>query len=223
MLISKKNSIFFQINLFFVFIFFIINLLIIVQFLVDNKAKEALDENRYFRAVKVVFDAKKNSKSDDEINNLLQALNLKIANIDMDKLSIDTTKEINNQEKPIKIYFYNGQKYIQFIDKPFDKKPDFKDDFRHNLMPPPFIDSEHNFMPSAPPKHFLKNLILVDELNEDEFRFFLVLDFICNRCFIDLVFTFFEKKTKTTSYIKREYDFIISRKFFYINKNSWKR
>jgi two-component system OmpR family sensor kinase len=146
--------------------------LIIVQFLVDNKAKEALDENRYFRAVKVVFDAKKNSKSDDEINNLLQALNLKIANIDMDKLSIDTTKEINNQEKPIKIYFYNGQKYIQFIDKPFDKKPDFKDDFRHNLMPPPFIDSEHNFMPSAPPKHFLKNLILVDELNEDEFRFF---------------------------------------------------
>ena len=69
MLISKKNSIFFQINIFFIFIFFIINLLIIIQFLVDNKAKEALDENRYMKSIKIILEAKFDSKNDDEINN----------------------------------------------------------------------------------------------------------------------------------------------------------
>ena len=176
MLISKKNSIFFQINLFFIFIFFIINALIIVQFLVDNKAKEVMQEKRYVNGFKIVLDSKRDEKNDDEINLLLQTLNLKISDIDLEKLSIEDKEQINNNT-PVKIYFYNGQKYIKFIDKPFDKRPDFKphfkDEFRPNSMPPPFIDFNHNFMPPPPPQeHFIKDLVLVDELNEDEFRFF---------------------------------------------------
>ena len=87
-LINKKNSIFFQINIFFIFIFFVINALIIIQFLVDNKTKEVIEEKRYFNAFRLVFESKRGDKSDDEINILLQTLNLKISNIDMDKLSI---------------------------------------------------------------------------------------------------------------------------------------
>ena len=173
MLISKKNSIFFQINLFFVFIFFIINALIIVQFLVDNKTKEMFNGKRYFNGFKIVLDSKRDEKNDDEINLLLQTLNLKISDIDLEKLSMEGKEQINH-DAPIKIYLYNGQKYIKFIDKPFDKRPDFKphfkDEFRPNPIPPPFIDSNRNFMP--PPHHLMEKIVLVDELNEGEFRFF---------------------------------------------------
>ena len=62
MLINKRNSIFFQINLFFIFIFFIINALIIVQFLVDNKAKEVMQEKRYVNGFKIVLDSKRDEK-----------------------------------------------------------------------------------------------------------------------------------------------------------------
>ena len=70
-LINKKNSIFFQINIFFIFIFFIINILIIVQFLIDNKTKNILDEKRYFNAFRMILDSKMMNKSEDEISLLL--------------------------------------------------------------------------------------------------------------------------------------------------------
>ena len=153
--------------------------MIIIQFLVDNKAKEALDENRYMKSIKIILEAKFDSKNDDEINNLIQVLNLKISNIDPREL-IDNGK-IRYQNNSIKVFLYNKEKYIQIIDKPFDKKfdfkPHFKDDFRpdskHEFMPPPppFIDSDLNFMP-PPAQDLLKNLILHDEFNEDKFRFF---------------------------------------------------
>ena len=66
-LINKKNSIFFQINLLFLIIFIIINLLIIVQFLFDNKTKQIIEEARYFNAFKIIIDSKMMNKSDDEI------------------------------------------------------------------------------------------------------------------------------------------------------------
>lgn len=177
MLISKKDSIFFQINLFFIFISFIINLLIIIQFLVDNKAKEALDENRYMKSIRIILEAKINLKNDNEINDLLNVLNLKISNIDLNILG-DNGK-ILNENQSIKIFYYKREKYIQLIDKPFGKKfdfkPHFKDDFRpehgQELLPPPFIDSNLNFMP-PPPQDLLKDLVLIDEQNEDKFRFF---------------------------------------------------
>ncbi len=177
MLISKKDSIFFQINLFFIFIFFIINLLIIIQFLVDNKAKEVLDENRYMKSIRIILEAKINLKNDNEINDLLNVLNLKISNIDLNILG-DNAK-ILNENQSIKVFFYNREKYIQLIDKPFGKKFDFKPHFKDNfrpehgqeLLPPPFIDSNLNFMP-PPPEDLLKDLVLIDEQNEDKFRFF---------------------------------------------------
>jgi two-component system OmpR family sensor kinase len=158
-------------NLFFIFIFFVINILIIVQFLVDNKAKEALDENRYMKSIRIILEAKIASKNDDEINSLLQVLNLKISYINLDELS--NNGKILTQNRSIKIFFYNREKYIQLIDKPFDGKPHFKDNFNLNHMPPPFFDSNPNFMPPFPsPQDLLKDLILIDELNEDNFRYF---------------------------------------------------
>ena len=136
MLINKKHSIFFQINIFFIFIFFVINILIIVQFLVDNKTKEVMEEKRYFNAFKMVLDSKRDGKNNDEINLLLSTSNLKISNIDLEKLFTEGKEQVNH-DAPVKIYLYNVQKYIKFEDKPFkDKpfkdKPHFENDFKHN-------------------------------------------------------------------------------------------
>ena len=84
-----------------------------------------MEEKRYFNGFKILLDSKIRDKSDEEINLLLQTLNLKISNINLDKLSIEGKEQIN-QDAPVKIYLYNEQKYIKFIDKPFDKRPDFK-------------------------------------------------------------------------------------------------
>ncbi len=170
MLINKKHSIFFQINIFFLLIFFVINILIIVQFLVDNKTKEVFTGKRYFNAFKIVLDSKRDGKNDEEINLLLQTLNLKISNIDSEKLSMEGKEEINH-DGPIKIYLYNGQKYLKFGDKPFEDKPYFGNNFKYNSPPPPFSDFNRDFMP-PPPHHLIEKLVLIDELNEDGFRYF---------------------------------------------------
>ena len=80
---------------------------------------------------KMQFLQKENATNDDEINLLLQTLNLKISDIDLEKLSIEDKEQINNNT-PVKIYFYNGQKYIKFKDKPFKDKPHFENDFNYD-------------------------------------------------------------------------------------------
>ena len=195
MLISKKNSIFFQINLFFIFIFFIINALIIVQFLVDNKAKEVMQEKRYVNGFKIVLDSKRDGKNDDEINLLLRTLNLKISDIDLEKLSIEGKEQINN-DTPMKIYLYNGQKYIKFEDKPFKDRPHFENDFKHNLLPPPFEDFNRDFMPPLPLHHLIGKLVLIDELNEDNFRYFWCLVLFIIDVLLIWFFIFLRKKLR---------------------------
>lgn len=201
MLINKKNSIFFQITLFFLFIFFVINMLIIVQFLVDNKTKEVMEEKRYFNGFKILLDSKIRDKSDEEINLLLQTLNLKISNINLDKLSIEGKEQIN-QDAPVKIYLYNGQKYIKFIDKSFENKPPFENDFKYNSPPPPFSNFNRDFMPPPPPHHLMEKVVLIDEFNEEKFKYFwclilFVIDFLLIRFLL-----FLRKKLKPLFVLK---------------------
>ena len=201
MLINKKNSIFFQITLFFLFIFFVINMLIIVQFLVDNKTKEVMEEKRYFNGFKILLDSKIRDKSDEEINLLLQTLNLKISNINLDKLSIEGKEQIN-QDAPVKIYLYNEQKYIKFIDKSFENKPPFENDFKYNSPPPPFSNFNRDFMPPPPPHHLMEKVVLIDEFNEEKFKYFwclilFVIDFLLIRFLL-----FLRKKLKPLFVLK---------------------
>ena len=201
MLINKKNSIFFQITLFFLFIFFVINMLIIVQFLVDNKTKEVMEEKRYFNGFKILLDSKIRDKSNEEINLLLQTLNLKISNINLDKLSIEGKEQIN-QDAPVKIYLYNEQKYIKFIDKSFENKPPFENDFKYNSPPPPFSNFNRDFMPPPPPHHLMEKVALIDEFNEEKFKYFwclilFVIDFLLIRFLL-----FLRKKLKPLFVLK---------------------
>ena len=201
MLINKKHSIFFQINIFFLLIFFVINMLIIVQFLVDNKTKEVMEEKRYFNGFKILLDSKIRDKSDEEINLLLQTLNLKISNINLDKLSIEGKEQIN-QDAPVKIYLYNEQKYIKFIDKSFENKPPFENDFKYNSPPPPFSNFNRDFMPPPPPHHLMEKVVLIDEFNEEKFKYFwclilFVIDFLLIRFLL-----FLRKKLKPLFVLK---------------------
>ena len=207
-LINKKNSIFFQINIFFIFIFFVINALIIIQFLVDNKTKEVIEEKRYFNAFRLVFESKIRDKSDDEINILLQTLNLKISNIDMNKLSINEEDSINHDE-PIKFYFYNGKKYIRIIDKHGPKPPHFEKDFKHKPPPPPkynFIDKSallsFDLADKPPFNNFKENIILVDELDEDTFKYFWCLVLFIIDILLIWFFIFLRKKLKPILILK---------------------
>lgn len=169
-LINKKSSIFFQITLFFTFIFLIINVLIIIQFLVDNRTKEIMEEKRYFNAFKIVLESKMRDKTDEEINLLLQASNLKISNLHIEEL-IRFEKKRSKGDSPIEIYFSNGIKYIHFIGKPLDFKPPFEKEF--HLFEPPF---KRDFNPrlEQPPKR-IENIVLTDEFNEESFKHFWIL------------------------------------------------
>ena len=145
----------------------IINLLIIIQFLVDNKTKEVMEEKRYFNAFKMILDSKIMNKSDEEINLLLQSSNLKITNIHIDEL-VNFKKEKILKDSPVQIYFFNEKRYIQFIAKPFDFKPHFEEKL-HLLRPPPLQDFIHELI--SPPQR-LENLVLIDEFSEERFKYF---------------------------------------------------
>ena len=176
-------------------------MLIIVQFLVDNKTKEVMEEKRYFNGFKILLDSKIRDKSDEEINLLLQTLNLKISNIDLEKLSIEGEEQIN-QNAPVKIYLYNEQKYIKFIDKSFENKPPFENDFKYNSPPPPFSNFNRDFMPPPPPHHLMEKVVLIDEFNEEKFKYFwclilFVIDFLLIRFLL-----FLRKKLKPLFVLK---------------------
>ena len=176
-------------------------MLIIVQFLVDNKTKEVMEEKRYFNGFKILLDSKIRDKSNEEINLLLQTLNLKISNINLDKLSIEGKEQIN-QDAPVKIYLYNEQKYIKFIDKSFENKPPFENDFKYNSPPPPFSNFNRDFMPPPPPHHLMEKVVLIDEFNEEKFKYFwclilFVIDFLLIRFLL-----FLRKKLKPLFVLK---------------------
>jgi two-component system OmpR family sensor kinase len=132
--------------------------------LVDNKTKEVMEEKRYFNAFKMILDSKMMNKSDEEINLLLQASNLKITNIHVDEL-VNLEKEKILEESPVQIYYFNEKRYIQF--KPLDFKPPFGEK-RHSLRPPP-EDFMHELIP---PPQKLESLVLIDEFSEEKFKYF---------------------------------------------------
>jgi len=180
-------------------VFFVINILIIIQFLVDNKTKEIMKEKRYFNAFKIVLDSKIDGKNDKEINLLLHTINLEISNINLEKIFLEG-KEISENDR-MKIYVYNGQKYIKFDDKPFGGKPHFENDFKHELPPPLFNDFNRNFMP--PPHHLMEKVLLLDELNEDNFRYFWCLILFIIDVLLVWFLIFLKKKLKPLLILKK--------------------
>ena len=214
MLINKKHSIFFQINLFFIFIFLVINLLIIVQFLFDNKTKKIAKEVRYFNAFKIILDSKMKNKSYDEINLLLQGMNLKISDLDFNKLA-DLKGEKIEENSPVEIYFIDEKKYAKIIDKPF-MKPHFEeriDFFKPSLPIKDRFENKVDFQnpysknldfihEPKKPDEVIRNIILEDLITEKEFRYFwLVVLFIIDVLLIWFLL-FLRKKLKPLLILK---------------------
>lgn len=139
-----------------------------IQFLVDNKTKKVMEEKRYFNAFKMILDSKMMNKSDQEINLLLQTSNLKISNIETKELN-NFKKEKTLEDSPIQIYFFNKKKYIQFVDKPLDFRPPFKEK-SHLLKPPKDFIYE-----LIPPPQRIENIVLIDEFNEEKFKYFWII------------------------------------------------
>ena len=116
-------------------------------------------------------------------------------------MSIEGEEQIN-QNAPVKIYLYNGQKYIKFIDKSFENKPPFENDFKYNSPPPPFSNFNRDFMPPPPPHHLMEKVVLIDEFNEEKFKYFwclilFVIDFLLIRFLL-----FLRKKLKPLFVLK---------------------
>jgi two-component system OmpR family sensor kinase len=158
-----------------------------------------MEEKRYFNAFKIVLDSKMDKKSDEEINLLLHTINLEISNINLEKILVEG-KEISENDH-VKIYIYNGQKYIKFDDKPFGGKPHFENDFKHELPPPSFNDFDRNFMPPLP-HHLMEKVLLLDELNEDNFRYFWCLILFIIDILLIWFFIFLRKKLKPILILK---------------------
>lgn len=175
-----------------------------------------MEEKRYFNAFKMVMDSKMKDKSDEEINELLQTQNLKLSDIDVDRLlDLRNKKTVGNS--PFEIYEYNNQKYILFADRLFENKqtyfqPHFGKEFE---MKPPQNFLDRNFIISVPPKEFNKeftpppdrqnrfeNIVLIDKFDEEKFKYFwcLVL-FIIDILLIWFLF-FLRKKLKPLFILK---------------------
>lgn len=184
-------------------------MLIIVQFLFDSKTKQIIEEARYFNAFKIIIDSKMMNKSDDEITFLLQTMNLKISDIDANKL-IGAKEQKVKENSPIQIYILNERKYAKFIDRPlirlnFEKRMDF-------FRPPPFEDrldiqnfskENRDFINERKrPEEIAGNIILEDVLSEKEFKYFWIVILVIIDILLIWFLVFLRKKLKPLFILK---------------------
>ena len=184
-------------------------MLIIVQFLFDSKTKQIIEEARYFNAFKIIIDSKMMNKSDDEITFLLQTMNLKISDIDANKL-IGAKEQKVKENSPIQIYILNERKYAKFIDRPlirldFEKRMDF-------FRPPPFEDrldiqnfskENRDFINERKrPEEIAGDIILEDVLSEKEFKYFWIVILVIIDILLIWFLVFLRKKLKPLFILK---------------------
>lgn len=184
-------------------------MLIIVQFLFDSKTKQIIEEARYFNAFKIIIDSKIMNKSDDEITFLLQTMNLKISDIDANKL-IGAKEQKVKENSPIQIYILNERKYAKFVDRPlirlnFEKRMDF-------FRPPPFEDrldiqnfskENRDFINERKrPEEIVENIILEDVLSEKEFKYFWIVILVIIDILLIWFLVFLRKKLKPLFILK---------------------
>jgi two-component system, OmpR family, sensor kinase len=188
--------------------------LIIVQFLFDNKTKRIAEEVRYFNAFKIILDSKMKNKTYDEINLLLQGMNLKISDLDFNKL-VDLKGEKIEENSPVEIYFIDEKKYAKIIDKPFMKphfeeridffKPQLsiKDRFENKVdFQNPYSQNLDFIHEPKKPDEVIRNIILEDLITEKEFKYFwFIVLFIIDILLIWFLF-FLQKKLKPLLVLK---------------------
>mgnify|MGYP000535302162 CR=1 FL=1 len=111
-LINKKHSIFFQINLFFLIILIIINLIVGIQFILEYDSYNALQIKRYMSSLKIIEESKIEELPIEKINDKLSSIDIKMSDIELKTLIESNSKRINNEDEPVEIFYYNDKKYI---------------------------------------------------------------------------------------------------------------
>ncbi|MFW2565854.1 ArsS family sensor histidine kinase [Aliarcobacter butzleri] len=201
-LINKKDSIFFQIRLFFISIFLLINTLIILQFLVDNNAYKILEMKRYISTIKTLEELhRKPDVSNDEINERIAVFDMKLADISFEELLKSDYKKIKiDKDAPIDIYILNSIKYVHF-------NPN--EDFR-KIPPPPIIPLQNQRLDEFGESIFFKlrpkpfEILLIDELNEKDFKYFWLVVLFSIDILLLWFFMFIEKKLKPLISLKKD-------------------
>jgi len=197
LLTNKRNSIFFQINIFFICIFIIINVLIFTQFIIDNQAYSLIEKRRYSNAIKILLDGKRDKISDEAINKQLESFHLSISYIDFKRLETEASKIESSNDSPLEILYYNNKKYLRL------KPPRF-------FMPPP----PQNFFPpkeeqrfSQPPNFNINDFphyILIDESDARSFQYFWLFILMIIDILLVWFFIFLKKKLTPLNKLKKE-------------------
>ncbi|MFW2427049.1 ArsS family sensor histidine kinase [Aliarcobacter butzleri] len=201
-LINKKDSIFFQIRLFFISIFLLINTLIILQFLVDNNAYKILEMKRYISTIKTLEELhRKPDVSNDEINERIAVFDMKLADISFEELLKSDYKKIKiDKDAPIDIYILNDVKYVHF-----NPNEDFK-----KIPPPPILPLQNQRLDEFGESIFFKlrpkpfEILLIDELNEKDFKYFWLVVLFSIDVLLLWFFMFIEKKLKPLISLKKD-------------------
>lgn len=157
---NKKSSILFQITLFFIIIFLIINALVFIQFKIEKDNYSLIESKRYFNAIKIVEKSHFNKIDTKEINEKLTIFDMQLSSINISELLSKKPRKVNiSNEIPIDIYVQDELKYIHFNPKPpfeeFDKK-----------FPPPPHHMESPF------NHKPQDILLIDNQKNEKNRYF---------------------------------------------------
>ncbi|WP_323668325.1 ArsS family sensor histidine kinase [Aliarcobacter butzleri] len=193
---------FFQIRLFFISIFLLINTLIILQFLVDNNAYKILEMKRYISTIKTLEELhRKPDISNDEINERIAVFDMKLADISFEELLKSDYKKIKiDKDAPIDIYILNDVKYVHF-------NPN--EDFR-KIPPPPILPLQNQRLDEFGESIFFKlrpkpfEILLIDELNEKDFKYFWLVVLFSIDILLLWFFMFIEKKLKPLISLKKD-------------------
>ncbi|WP_323660045.1 ArsS family sensor histidine kinase [Aliarcobacter butzleri] len=193
---------FFQIRLFFISIFLLINTLIILQFLVDNNAYKILEMKRYISTIKTLEELhRKPDVSNDEINQRIAIFDMKLADISFEELLKSDYKKIKiDKDAPIDIYILNDVKYVHF-------NPN--EDFR-KIPPPPILPLQNQRLDEFGESIFFKlrpkpfEILLIDELNEKDFKYFWLVVLFSIDILLLWFFMFIEKKLKPLISLKKD-------------------
>lgn len=198
---NKKNSIFFQINIFFICVFIIINILVLIQFILDNHTYRLLQNKRLITAAKLVIHARQNKIIEEVINEQLKTFNFTNTDMDLRFLRENASKSILNENEPVDIYYYEGKKYIH-MRPPKPLVPIFnlikdKNSKQQSFLPPP----------PPPPEGFeniFKPIILIDESDERLFKSFWLFVLAGTDVLLVWFFLFLRKKLMPLLILKNE-------------------
>ncbi len=160
---NKKNSLLFQITLFFTIIFLIINIIILMQILFDNYNNRMFDLKRYFDSKKVIFDSRHKKLDKSEINRQLKKFYTEFSDVNLKTLE-DLGKNIEFKEDPnIDIFIFENKKYV--------------------FLKPPHRFEDRNHIPKAE----FEYIILIDYLELEKIKYFWLIVLL----FIDILLIWF--------------------------------